>query len=402
MASPLEVSALLKVTCMHGLRVIFECFLTLILVVLLPLRWLIQSLLGYSGFSVWCGQPIIAMAVNCRAERLLGVKSLSIVTHTYFVTQAFDWDVSRISRSRIFRYVTSWVLLSWVLLFAKRVHTYCDGGLLASTSTFAFNPRELFLYRLARLTHIAWAYGADVRTRLLTQALGEPNCCTECDAPGKYCVCDQEKANANLARLKKSAVMICTIGDMNEYLPLARHDLHYWPLDLSQHSPDEEVASTRIDKPLRIVHAPNHRQFKGSRHLISAVEQLKKEGFAIDLVLVERVPNDEAIQIYRTADIVFDQCLIGFHGYFALEAMALSKPVMVFIRKPDYLIDAANCPLINVNPDTILDRLRHYLANRDDLVEIGFNSRKYVEQNYGLDSFALRLKNAYNSTGIRL
>lgn len=387
---------------MYGLRLIFECALTLILAVFLPLRWLIQVLSGYAGYSVWCGQPIIAMAVNCRAERLLGVKSLSIVTHTYFVTKAFDWDVSRISNSRVFRYAASWALLFWVLLFAKRVHTYCDGGLLASTSAFEFNPRELFLYRLARLKHIAWTYGADVRTMVITKALGEPNCCTECDAPGEYCVCDQDKANANLARLEKSALMICTMGDMNEYLPMARHDLHYWPLDLSQHLSAKEVASNRFDKSLRIVHAPNHRQFKGSRHLISAVEQLKKEGYAIDLVLVERVPNEEAMKIYRTADIVFDQCLIGFHGYFALEAMALSKPVMVFIRKPDYLIDATNCPLINVNPDTIVDSLRHYLANRADLADIGIKSRKYVEQNYSLDAFAVRLKNAYNDTGIRL
>lgn len=401
MASPSEASARLQINRVRSLRIVIEAVLAVLLALLLPLRVLFQVLLRDSAYSVWCGQPIIAMAVNCRAERLLGVRSLSIVTQTYFVTQAFDVDTSRISKNRAFRYLSSWVLLLWVLLAAKRVHTYCDGGLLASTRAFEFNPRELFLYRLARLKHVAWTYGADVRTRAVTQALGESNCCTECDAPGKHCICETGRADANMARIKKTAVMMASMGDMNEYLPLARHDLHFWPLDLAAPvyvRPPEAAVSTGL---LRVVHAPNHRQFKGSRHLIAAVEALRKEGLGIELVLVERVPNAEAMKIYRTADIVFDQCLIGFHGYFALEAMALEKPVMVFIRKPEYLLDAANCPLINVTPETIADRLRWFLAHRADLADIGKKGRQYVEQHYGLAAFADRLKHAYEDAGVK-
>jgi len=372
-----------------------------LIALLLPIRVLIQSVLRNSAYSVWCGQPIIAMAVNCRAERMLGVRSMSVVTHTYFVTQAFDCDVSRISKKRLFRYIASWVLLTWVLLFAKRVHTYCDGGLLASTTPFTFNTRELFLYRLARLQHVVWTYGADVRTQALTKKLGEPNCCTECDAPGKHCICSNDQADANIANIKKGAILMASMGDMNEYLPLARHDLHFWPLDLKLpiygEASDKEVCSDA----LRVVHASNHRQFKGSRHLIAAIETLKKEGYPIELVLVERIPNAEAMQIYRTADIVFDQCLIGFHGYFALEAMALGKPVMVFIRKPQYLIDPENCPLINVRPDTIVESLRGFLSNRDQLTGIGKKSRQYIERHYGLPAFADRLRRAYEEVGIK-
>ncbi len=387
---------------MRSLRVAIESVLTLLLALLLPLRVVVQAVLRGAAYSVWCGQPIIAMAVNCRAERLLGVRSVSIVTHTYFVTQAFDCDVSRISKSRVFRYLSSWALLFWVLLAAKRVHTYCDGGLLASTTAFEFNPRELFLYRLACLKHVAWTYGADVRTQALTKALGEPNCCTECDAPGKHCICSADKAEKNIARVKRGAVLMASMGDMNEYLPLARHDLHFWPLDLDLPIYEKPPEVIRSNDLLRVVHAPNHRQFKGSRHLIAAVDTLQKEGHAIELVLVERVPNAEAMKIYRTADIVFDQCLVGFHGYFALEAMALGKPVMVFIRKPEYLIDAANCPLINVTPETIADSLRGFLVNRADLALIGKKSRQYVERHYGLAAFAERLKHAYEDAGVKL
>ena len=342
------------------------------------------------------------MAVNCRAERLLGVRSLSVVTHTYFVTQAFDVDVSRINSYRFFRYVSSWVLLAWVLLFAKRVHTYCDGGLLASTEPFCFNPRELLLYRLARLQHVAWTYGADVRTQAVTIRLGEPNCCTDCDAPGKHCICSSQRAEVNVARIQKSASIMASMGDMNEYLPLARHDLFFWPLEIQPSTGDKcSINRVRDTKKLRVVHAANHRQFKGTRHLIDAIETLQNQGYAIELVLVERVSNVDAVEIYRSADIVFDQCLIGFHGYFALEAMALGKPVMTFIRKSQYLIDPENCPLINVQPTSIMASLKVFLSDRDQLVDIGNKSRQYIERNYSLKAFANRLSSAYASVGIK-
>lgn len=395
-SSKLESESVLRI-----LRVVIESVLASLLLLLLPLRILVQSILRHSAYSVWCGQPIIAMAASCRAERLLGVRSVSVVTHTYFVTQAFDYDVSKISQNRLFRYLSSWLLLIWILLFAKRVHTYCDGGILASTRPFEFNPRELFLYRLANLQHVAWTYGADVRTQVLTKRLGEPNCCTECDAPEKHCICSSERADENIARIKKSAIMMASMGDMNEYLPLARHDLHFWPLDLNSLIYDEAVVDFTHTKSLRVVHASNHRQFKGSRHLIAAIAALQKEGHDIELVLVERIPNTEAMKIYRSADIVFDQCLIGFHGYFALEAMALGKPVMVFIRKPEYLIDSENCPLINVRPETIIESLREIMCNRAQLTDIGKKSRQYIEQHYGLPAFAGRLRRSYEELGIK-
>ena len=47
------------------------------------------------------GTPIITIAVNARAERMLGCRAHSIVTHTYFITDAFDYDLSRFSRLRV-------------------------------------------------------------------------------------------------------------------------------------------------------------------------------------------------------------------------------------------------------------------------------------------------------------
>ena len=118
--------------------------------------------------------------------------------------------------------------------------------------------------------------------------------------------------------------------------------------------------------------------------------------------MVEGVPNDRALELYRTADLVFDQCLIGFHGYFALEAMALGKPVICYIRDPKrYLLDSQNCPIINVHRDQLKNSLRGFAtANRGALPDIGYRSRRYVERHFSKAAFVSRLGECYKKLGV--
>src|SRR5262249_56453568 len=82
------------------------------------------------------------------------------------------------------------------------------------------------------------------------------------------------------------------------------------------------------DGVVTIVHSPNHRHYKGTRFLVDAVETLRREGLPVELVVVEGKPNAEAKREYARADLVADQFLIGAYALFAIEGMALSKPVV--------------------------------------------------------------------------
>jgi glycosyltransferase involved in cell wall biosynthesis len=244
-----------------------------------------------------------------------------------------------------------------------------------------------------------YAYGADVRTRSTTEALGELNCCTECPAPGKACICDEAAGQENQAMIASFATAIFSMGDMIHYTPTSRNDLFYWPIDLDADDGERyapKYPEVNADRPVRIAHAPNHRGFKGTHYLIEAVEQLCREGHQVELVLVEGVSNLQALGIYRTADIVFDQCLIGFHGYFALEALALGKPVIVYIRRPDiYLLAPEECPFINAQADQLVTTLRDLVVDRPRLRSLGVSGRAYVEKHFTLAAFANRLDKAY-------
>jgi hypothetical protein len=99
---------------------------------------------------------------------------------------------------------------------------------------------------------------------------------------------------------------------------------------------------------------------------------------------VEGLPHAEARRLYASADLAVDQLLAGFYGAFAVELMALGKPVICQLNALDLrrLPDAMRreIPLIHADPDTIHAVLKEWLTTRrDGLRAQGERSRAYVE-----------------------
>jgi len=382
--------------------------LNAVVIACLPLIWVLRLLLqkpsAAAKLSCWTGAPILTLPLKCKAERSLGFKSFTVVPTIYHTTNGFDFVLDRGAlRSRWVAIIWRYLAFGLVCVCFRHVHAYFDGGLLPSLNPRTFSKLELLSYRCLSLKLFAWTYGGDVRDQATTRQLGEPNCCTDCRSVGVACVCFTNKRSDNVSRVVRFATQTFSMGDIIEYTPGSRNDLFFGPVDLAR-----DVGATYKTEfpkahagPLRIVHAPNHPQFKGTEYLLSAVEKLKAEGIPIELVLVQGKSNEEALALYRSADVIFDQCMIGFHGYFALEAMALGKPVMCFVRKPNvYLLAPEECPIINTNIKTLKDDLRVLADNRNSLEEVGRKGRRYIEKYYTVEEFATRLGKAYRDLGL--
>jgi glycosyltransferase involved in cell wall biosynthesis len=121
----------------------------------------------------------------------------------------------------------------------------------------------------------------------------------------------------------------------------------------------------------------------------------------VELDIVEGVPHEEARARYARADIVVDQLNAGWHGVFALESMALGKPVVTYL-KPDVVEKSAagigvRIPIVPATKETLVEALRPLVEQPALRQAIGAQSRAYVERVHGIDRIADRLLDLYRS-----
>jgi glycosyltransferase involved in cell wall biosynthesis len=156
----------------------------------------------------------------------------------------------------------------------------------------------------------------------------------------------------------------------------------------------EPAPPTDRSRPV-ILHAPSSRRRKGTEHVLAAVEGLDAE-----LVLVEGLDHREAFERYREADIVVDQLNAGWYGLFAIECMALGKPVVTFLREEARQRTerelGVRVPIVSASKDDLRARLEPLVADAAERRRIGAESRAYVEQVHDLERVADRLLALYS------
>ena len=157
----------------------------------------------------------------------------------------------------------------------------------------------------------------------------------------------------------------------------------YYPIDTESVEP----VPPRTEGTVTIAHAANHRGAKGTEFIIDAVDRLRAEGEDVELVLIERIPNDEALRMIAACDIYLDQ-LAAAYALATMEGMAMGKvvvsaledqPMYTMFRRYSYLDE---CPLVPATPETVYDVLRDLLARRGEWPAIGAELRAYCERRH--------------------
>lgn len=182
--------------------------------------------------------------------------------------------------------------------------------------------------------------------------------------------------------------------DLLHVLPKTASFLPYGHISLKEWSP---VYNQMEVRPLRIGHAPSHRAAKGTDLILGATEKLKLAGYEFELVLVEGLSNSAAKQMYKTIDVLVDQLFAGWYGGLAVEAMALGKPVIAYIRQDDlqYIPEqmSKDLPILRAEPNTIYDVLEYVLnLSREQLFDKAVQSRQYVEKWHNPITIAKQIK----------
>jgi glycosyltransferase involved in cell wall biosynthesis len=196
------------------------------------------------------------------------------------------------------------------------------------------------------------------------------------------------RSPAELAWAQRAGARVVGSYDAIRWVP----DAHVIPPGIDVRA-IEPAPSTDRERPV-VLHAPSSRARKGTEHVVAACKKLN-----VELEIVEGLDHREAFERYRNADVIVDQLNAGWYGVFAIEAMALGKPVVTFlheeaVRKTEEAF-GVEVPLVNGTADTLADALRPLVESAEERRRVGRASRTYVEEVHDLERMTDRLLALY-------
>ncbi len=289
---------------------------------------------------------------NVEALRRHGVDAQLVVFNRYTLHSEADWSLER-RGGLVRKQLTQWSALARLLPRADVFHFYFGLTLVPQSVQYPI----LGALRKKSVMHYL---GSDIRG----------------------------KSPAELASGRKAGATVVGSYDAIRWVPEA--EMIPPGIDLTTIEPAPPSDRTR---PV-ILHAPSSRRRKGTEHVIAACEALDA-----DLVLVEGLHHDEAFERYRDADIVVDQLNAGWYGLFAIECMALGKPVVTFLH--DEAVEQTErelgtpVPIVSATKESLRARLEPLVASAAERRRIGAESRAYVEQVHDIERVADRLLALY-------
>ena len=359
-----------------------------------------RKAMGKKPRIIWGTTPILTIRYSSKAVQRLGYKSTTVVYTRTILDDAGDYDFVMDDPAnawmlnkrfngllgKIVPGLLSIPTFYWAVLRYDIFHMYFVGGILWP---FFQSRLEIPLLHLAGKKVVVIPFGDDARIK--SEAVKfRAGFCQHCD--GELYTCDEPGARKRVEYFCKHGDIVLECAETVGYFP--RSDgMWFYPID------DEVWRPVEADNEdlVRVVHSSNHRVLKGTALPITAVEELKAEGYNIELVIVERTLNTEAKKIYETADIIADQFFAGAYALFAIEGMALGKPVMCYLSEEflPWHPEWEECPIYNTGQDEIRERLRELVEDRELRRELGRRGVEYVEKWHGLRAIGEGLDDLY-------
>lgn len=152
---------------------------------------------------------------------------------------------------------------------------------------------------------------------------------------------------------------------------------------------------------LRIAHAPRNRWFKGTEHVIAAIERVQKD-VRLEFDLIEGVTHAEADARKRRANLLVDH--VGTaggttgYGMNSLESLAMGIPCMTSMV-PAYEKFLGPHPFLVTTPETLADQLLELARRPEQLTERSKAGREWVERVHGVDPIVEKIYAIYKSRG---
>lgn len=338
------------------------------------------------GVSGQAGQPM-ALA---RGLRAIGIDAQSVCVSTGAFEYACDERLT-LRHDRDHHGVAAW--MDQALDRFDVFHFHSRPFLIQSGELRFPSLLDLLMLKAAGKAVVFHYRGTEIRFREAFRAANPHHFCDD-DPGGLFARIGDDTKAAHLSFVRAVADRILVtdpeiagyVGDDAITVPRAI-DLDSWP--------DVGVAADPPPEGPLICHAPSRRGLKGTDALLAALDRLKAESVPFRLDLIENVTNDQTRERLMRADVVVDQLRIGWYGVLAVEAMALGKPVVAYLRDDLAAQAPPGLPVVSASPDTVADRLRDLLTDGALRHRLAAEGRAFCQAYHGNIAVARQLAGIY-------
>ena len=185
---------------------------------------------------------------------------------------------------------------------------------------------------------------------------------------------------------------IDAISDLNitdEFDHLQLHpDIHhiFFPFDWREF---ESTPKKDKSEPIIIGHAPTNRQAKGSDIIIPVVRELEKD-FPIQLLLIEKMSYEQALEQKSRCDIFIDQIGDLGYGINSLEALAMEIPVCSCLA-PGFAEKYPDHPFIVVDEYNLKEKLIQLIQDKNMRQQVGSVGREWLTKYHDANNIVKRI-----------
>lgn len=335
-----------------------------------------------------------------RAERALGIQSDVMVRRGDSSRYPYDMDL----RLRSGPWLARGLRVAQFLARAVReydVFHFNWGMTILDYWHWDINYLELPLLKRLGKRIVMTFQGCDARMKTWSRTHFATSACAECDVPW----CTERLDHIRVKRIKKIFAYADHVFALNpdllhvlpgaEFLPYASIDPKEWKPAVKR-----EARAPYRTRPFQVLHFPTNRAIKGTRYVEQACARLQSEGWPVELHIVEDVPHVRMRELIEQADVVVDQLLIGWYGALAVEAMALKKPVLCYLRDEDlkrFVPFHDQIPIVRTTKETLAEDIRALLTDAGHMERLGHAAQQFVQCHHDPLKIAQRTISVYQS-----
>lgn len=149
-----------------------------------------------------------------------------------------------------------------------------------------------------------------------------------------------------------------------------------------------------------VLHAPSSAAVKGTAEILAALEALAATR-PLRIRTVTGVPRAQVLAELARADVVVDQLNSVTPGVFALEGMALGRPVVLEFDVRELAPFARDAPLVATTAATLAERVAELCDSPDRRRRLGEAGRRFVGEVHDADRVAAAVEHVYRHAGAR-